>query len=74
MFSRRSADVIELLTGSLQTKKKKSSRRVGKDSAASKKNDLTSGLGTGVDVNAAATGAAVSKRHQAPQVEEADDE
>ena len=65
-----------LLTGFLQTKKKKTkSKNAGKASSRLKNNPATS-PGTGVDAtsSAATTTSAVRKRHQAPQVEEVDDE
>lgn len=67
------AAYITLLTGILQTKKNKKSKKAGESSTTSK-NEATSGSGTGVDATAAVTKSAVTKRHQAPQVEEADDE
>jgi hypothetical protein len=52
------------LTFDLQTKKTKK----GKKAAAA------SGSGTGADATSAAGNTTVTKRHQAPQVEEADDD
>jgi hypothetical protein len=63
---------IALPTDSIQTKAKKKGKKAGKGPATSK-NDPTSGAGTGVDTALAASKTAVTKRHQAPQVEEADD-
>jgi translocation protein SEC62 len=64
---------LHLLTDFLQTKKSKKGKKAGKSSTTSK-NEASSGEGTGVNATAQATRAAVTKRHRAPQVEEADDD
>lgn len=66
-------ELVALLTRYLQTKTTKKSKKAGKGSLTSK-NIPASGSGTRADAMPAATGNGVTKRHQAPQVEEADDE
>lgn len=64
-----------MLTASLQTKKKKKSKKASKGLSSSKKGH-TSGTSTatGADTKPEAANTTVTKRHQAPQVEEADDD